>query len=264
MNAKPYSPLGRPAVDSMLHAAAINGGNGHGFDWLTTINASKGWYQGPKGGQLDTSQNALWYSVNGFSYVVLWNGWHTKGDLTLDGDEYPNGDSWYPQFMKVLDAAAKHAWPSTDLFPSYGMPPLPVTQDQWRWCKKCQGLFFGGNTLGVCPAGGTHDPGDGNYHLMVNSAFPYGQDHWRRCKKCQSLFLAYYIFGTCAAGGTHDMTDSPNYTLVYESPYEEQQRGWRRCKKCQSLFHTRASLGSCPAGGTHDQTDSGDYSVARS
>src|SRR4029450_9986456 len=35
MNVKPYTPLGRPAVDSLLSSAATNGGNGHGFDWMT-------------------------------------------------------------------------------------------------------------------------------------------------------------------------------------------------------------------------------------
>jgi hypothetical protein len=42
------------------------------------------------------------------------------------------------------------------------------TQDSWRWCGKCQGLFFGGNEPGsVCPAGGTHVSGVSfNYSLV--------------------------------------------------------------------------------------------------
>lgn len=41
-------------------------------------------------------------------------------------------------------------------------------QDNWRWCTKCQGLAFAGNSsLGPCPAGGTHDhTGSGNYSLI--------------------------------------------------------------------------------------------------
>jgi len=45
-----------------------------------------------------------------------------------------------------------------------------AAQDNWRWCSKCQGLFFApGSSLGVCPAGGQHqDPGasgSGDYSL---------------------------------------------------------------------------------------------------
>ena len=40
-------------------------------------------------------------------------------------------------------------------------------QDNWRWCNKCQCLFFAGNaSLGHCPAGGAHAlEGSGNYTL---------------------------------------------------------------------------------------------------
>ena len=41
-------------------------------------------------------------------------------------------------------------------------------QAGWRWCRKCQGLFFGENlTNGRCPAGGAHDPKQsGDYNLL--------------------------------------------------------------------------------------------------
>jgi hypothetical protein len=43
----------------------------------------------------------------------------------------------------------------------------PTGQDNWRWCKKCQGLGFNGSgSPGPCPAGGLHDhSGSGNYSL---------------------------------------------------------------------------------------------------
>jgi len=42
-----------------------------------------------------------------------------------------------------------------------------VLQENWRWCNKCQGLFFAGNSRGVCPAGGNHNSdGSGNYGLL--------------------------------------------------------------------------------------------------
>jgi hypothetical protein len=41
-------------------------------------------------------------------------------------------------------------------------------QQGWRWCRKCQVLFFNGNGhFGICPCGGGHDPtGSGAYTLM--------------------------------------------------------------------------------------------------
>jgi hypothetical protein len=40
-------------------------------------------------------------------------------------------------------------------------------QSNWRWCRKCQTLAFGGGpTPGACPASGQHDfTGSGNYVL---------------------------------------------------------------------------------------------------
>lgn len=55
-----------------------------------------------------------------------------------------------------------------------GVPvtPVPVVQTAaqsgWRFCDKCQGLFYGqGEPLSHCPAGGTHDGSkSGNYVLI--------------------------------------------------------------------------------------------------
>lgn len=47
------------------------------------------------------------------------------------------------------------------------VPPANITQSSWRWCHKCQGLFWGHQmAVSVCPAGGTHDDtGSGDYSL---------------------------------------------------------------------------------------------------
>ena len=48
--------------------------------------------------------------------------------------------------------------------------PALASQDWWRWCRLCQGLWFGfNNTAGVCPAraAGHSYAGSGNYHLDV-------------------------------------------------------------------------------------------------
>jgi hypothetical protein len=43
-------------------------------------------------------------------------------------------------------------------------------QPDWRWCNKCQGLFYGGLVANShCPTGGTRTPaadsGSWDYHL---------------------------------------------------------------------------------------------------
>ena len=64
-------------------------------------------------------------------------------------------------------------------------------QKNWRWCHKCQGLFFAGNAGSHCPAGGAHDKtGSGNYDLVQNWPQAPGQDNWRWCHKCQGLYFA--------------------------------------------------------------------------
>jgi hypothetical protein len=50
----------------------------------------------------------------------------------------------------------------------HNQPATPGSQSDWRWCNKCQGLFYGGGVANSrCPAGGTHsDPAlSGNYSL---------------------------------------------------------------------------------------------------
>jgi hypothetical protein len=46
---------------------------------------------------------------------------------------------------------------------------MSSSQANWRYCRKCQGLFFAGHGKGVCPAGGGHDDtGSGDYILSQN------------------------------------------------------------------------------------------------
>jgi len=45
------------------------------------------------------------------------------------------------------------------------------TQADWKWCIRCEGMFFSGNPArGRCPAGGSHDGGQsGNYNLPLSA-----------------------------------------------------------------------------------------------
>src|SRR6185503_6871692 len=86
MNASPYTPLGRPAIDGLLKNVVVKGG-GHGFDSVDPITP----FEFPKGGLLQTTQAGLRYSRDGFSYVILWNGQHTG-----TGPNFNDDGSWYP------------------------------------------------------------------------------------------------------------------------------------------------------------------------
>lgn len=147
-------------------------------------------------------------------------------------------------------------------------------QSNWRWCGRCQGLWFAGNRapdgtplLGFCPASGYHTlEGSANYSLgygvPINISHHYHlQSKWRWCPNCQGLFYAGTIdengstktpdgifdFGTCPGSpqgpnaGPHGEGGSLPYDLLY--PIEENpppipggQTNWYWCKKCQGLF----------------------------
>ncbi len=144
----------------------------------------------------------------------------------------------------------------------YGLPNPAVTQANWRWCQKCQGLYFAGNPGSICPAGGSHDQtGSGNYFLVQGAASYPGQANWRWCHKCQGLYFAGNPGSICPAGGSHDKAGSGNYSLIQQSPFGPGQHGWRWCHKCQGLFFGDNPGSHCPAGGAHDAAGSGDYSL---
>ena len=93
---------------------------------------------------------------------------------------------------------------------------VPNGQDRWRWCRKCQGLWFSGNpTKGACPVGGDHEAsGSSNYVLAQTPAGQNGQDNWRWCRKCEGLWFAgNETAGVCPAGGGHTRDGSSSYVL---------------------------------------------------
>ena len=143
-----------------------------------------------------------------------------------------------------------------------------MAQSDWRWCHKCQGLFFAANsgTSGVCPGGGPHERGvSGNYTLAHNAPAPDAQADWRWCHKCQGLFFGNNVptVGVCPAGGPHERGISGNYALAHDSPTAVGQSDWRWCHKCQGLFfgNNVSVAGACPAGGHHERQQSGNYTL---
>ena len=167
--------------------------------------------------------------------------------------------------------------------PNTGISPGPVggptgmtVQDDWRWCNKCQSIFYGGGVaISRCPTGGAHSTpaqsGSFNYSITFNALSTANQqDGWRWCSACQNLFYGGGLASShCTAGGTHTaplQSGSGDYSLAHTVPGDAQhQTDWRWCSKCQSLFYGGGvAASSCPAGGTHSSlanSGSADYAL---
>ena len=141
-----------------------------------------------------------------------------------------------------------------------------MAQSNWRVCRKCQGLFFGFD-LGVCPAGGPHDPGQSLDLLLDDQPSDPGEHNWRWCHLCSGLFFAGNpTTGWCpapAAGG-HTYDPSGDYSLLQPSAVSSSDftYSWWRCHRCQGLVSAgNFTSGCCPAGGGHDYTGSEEYVI---
>jgi hypothetical protein len=141
-----------------------------------------------------------------------------------------------------------------------------MSQDNWRWCNKCNELCFAGSaSLGPCPAYGPHNHnGSGDYTLLFLGTAPASsQSNWRWCNKCQAIaFAGSATLGACSGGGIHDHGGSGNYSLASTTTVAPagSQAEWRWCNKCQVLcFSGGASAGTCAAGSIHDHSGSGNY-----
>lgn len=150
-----------------------------------------------------------------------------------------------------------------------------LLQNDWRWCSKCQGLFYG-PYIGTsrCPAGDAHaapaQSGSASYALPYGASGAGGQADWSWCNRCDGLFYGPGA-GTsvCAAGGAHaapGQSGSANYTIAYGwDGGPGRQSDWRWCSRCQGLFYGPYVIASrCPAGGAHagpGQTGSRDYNL---
>lgn len=152
----------------------------------------------------------------------------------------------------------------------YPTPVSPRIQQNWRWCSRCDGLFWvgSGTTGGSCPGGGSHGPNtSGHYRLAMDVPNYQGQHDWRHCDKCSGLFWAggQENAGHCPAGGSHSRGVSSDYVLVMNDPSFSGQNGWRFCGKCSGLFWvgdaSATTGGICPAGGGHVLAGTTDYAL---
>jgi hypothetical protein len=128
-------------------------------------------------------------------------------------------------------------------------------QQSWRYCQKCEALFYAGHPdQGVCAAGGAHSAEGFDFALPYNGpATANAQESWRYCQKCQVMFYAGRPDqGVCAAGGAHS-AHGDDFVLPHSVPAtSDAQDAWRYCQKCEAMFYARRpDQGTCPAGGAH-------------
>lgn len=135
-----------------------------------------------------------------------------------------------------------------------------AVQKGWRWCKKCEVLFYApaGN---ACPAGGSHDGSASACYLPFTAAEGGAQDKWRWCKRCGVMFYSGVGAGRCPGGGGHDASGSGQYWISSGAPQTPAQVGWKWCRNCQALFWGAGAQGVCPSGGKHDSNGSGTYGL---
>ncbi len=109
--------------------------------------------------------------------------------------------------------------------PTAAEPPptsaaAPSTQAGWRWCHKCEGMFYAVASAGMghCPAGGAHDAaGSGHYLATIGETVgTHQQGGWRWCHKCEGMFYAAASAGKghCPAGAAHDDAGSGRYAFL--------------------------------------------------
>ncbi len=141
----------------------------------------------------------------------------------------------------------------------------PSHQFGWRWCAKCQGLWYGGHASSLCAAGGGHTKANsGLYSLAHNAGDAPGQSNWRWCSRCQGLWWAGNPGnpGRCVGTGSgHSKAGSGNYTLPHNDAKARGQKNWRWCSKCSGLWYGGHPAGPCPGGGSHNMTGSGNYTL---
>src|SRR4051812_29122967 len=133
--------------------------------------------QGPFGDEIKAA--LVWFPANGdlklgWNVLLTFPGYSQQYDVVVDANTgtvvYSHQKVQYVgAALNVfhVDGASARQMTNVPLdIGAYGLPLPTAGQNNWRWCHKCQGLFFGGNPGSHCPAGGAHDKtGSGDYLL---------------------------------------------------------------------------------------------------
>ena len=128
-------------------------------------------------------------------------------------------------------------------------------QNEWRFCTKCNSLFYNGyDAKGACAAGGSHTAMGYDFMLPYDLApTAYAQDGWRFCTGCQAMFYdGSPDQAPCPAGGNHAAAGF-NFVLPHDVPgTPTAQTEWRFCGGCHAMFYDGYDdKGRCPRGGAH-------------
>jgi hypothetical protein len=145
--------------------------------------------------------------------------------------------------------------------------PYTLMKDNWRFCTRCKGLFWGGPTPrpGDCPPGGLHAPAPAWNYALRFGPMTKCEEGWRRCLSCQQLYLGgdKGPTGHCrsGAGGRHSCSRSEEYSLrlgpldtnLHRTNKLVEEADWRRCKKCEVLYYEGPGglASSCAGGAGH-------------
>ncbi|KGN37999.1 hypothetical protein [Knoellia aerolata] len=136
------------------------------------------------------------------------------------------------------------------------------TQDGWRRCNVCEGIFFMDSPGQSCVGGAMHRwPTSAEYKAPWGDVEADCQAGWGRCNKCGGLCFTGNP-GVCFDQAPHTYDE---FDATYNVPFGGQpecETGWRWCSKCQRLWHLphQGSSGTaCFAGGEHDPAGSFEY-----
>jgi hypothetical protein len=128
-------------------------------------------------------------------------------------------------------------------------------QRDWRFCSRCNSLFFdGAPDKGRCPSGGAHAATGFNFEMPFDvPETANDQGAWRFCEKCRAMFFdGAQHKGACPAGGGH-VAEGLVFVIKHDVPEPLHFQGaWRHCEKCRVLFFDGFQhKGACTAGGGH-------------
>jgi len=115
----------------------------------------------------------------------------------------------------------------------------PADLNNWRFCKKCEAIFWNDGLSGACWKGGRHEADGGVYPLSPGTAEDARhQSNWRRCQDCASLFWDGDSAkkGLCPAGGNHrGMGEALLIPHLSEEEDPHNNGDWRFCLKCHGM-----------------------------